>query len=199
MDSEKGSRLILDARAGSTEALNAVFERHADRLLALVRLRLGPQLRRRLEAQDIVQATLLKAFLGIHRFEGSDSGSLMAWLAAIAVDEIRDQTKFHGREKRDLSRDTSIDDETSLLADEITSQVSRLQLRDDSRLLERVLEELEDDHREVILLRSFEELTFPEIAERMGRSPDACRMLYGRAMFAVTERMKRARGRGRED
>jgi DNA-directed RNA polymerase specialized sigma24 family protein len=39
---------------------------------------------------------------------------------------------------------------------------------------------LAPDHREIILLRKFEELPFAEIAQRLGRSEDACRMLRAR-------------------
>jgi len=41
----------------------------------------------------------------------------------------------------------------------------------------------------VILLRKFEELSFKEIALRLGRSEDACRMLLARAMTALTMKM----------
>ena len=38
----------------------------------------------------------------------------------------------------------------------------------------------------MILLRKFEELSFAEIARRLGKSEDACRMLLARAMTALT-------------
>ena len=59
--------------------------------------------------------------------------------------------------------------------------------------LERALEQLEESHREVILLRKFEELSFAEIGRRMDRKPDACRMLLVRAMTALTLQMRDAR------
>ena len=40
--------------------------------------------------------------------------------------------------------------------------------------------------RELIVLRKLEELSYREIGERMGKSPDACRMLLARAMTALT-------------
>lgn len=192
VSSRETSQLIRAARQGSQEALNTVLECYAVRLHALVRLRLGRRLRRRLESRDIVQATLLKAFLGIDRFDGG--GSFMGWLAAIAVHEIRDQARYFGRGKRDAALDTSVDGKADFLAAELRSHTSQLQLDEDSRLLEQILDELAPDQREVIILRSFEELSFPQIATRMGRRPDACRKLFGRAMFSLTTRMKDARG-----
>ena len=52
--------------------------------------------------------------------------------------------------------------------------------------LTRALEGLDPDHREVIVLRRLEELSFKEMATRLGRSEDARRMLLVRAMAALT-------------
>jgi RNA polymerase sigma factor (sigma-70 family) len=52
--------------------------------------------------------------------------------------------------------------------------------------LEAALEELGEAQREIIVLRKLEELTFPEIARRLDKSEDACRMAFSRAMAALT-------------
>ncbi len=83
-----------------------------------------------------------------------------------------------------------LDDAASALAANLRSQTSRLVLDEKMQRLERALESLDDGHREVILLRRFEELSFKEIGERLGKSPDACRMLLARAMTALTLRMR---------
>ncbi len=190
MHPEESSRLFQQARKGSREALNAVFERYGDRLHALIRFRLGPQLRRRLESRDILQATLLKAFKGIDRFEGSGSRSMMAWLGTIARDEICDQADFYGRQKRDAGRDTTFDDRIDPLVRQVHTEASRLQLQQDAERLEQALDQLNEAQREIILLRHYEELSFPEIGERLGKSPDACRMQLARAMTALTLKMR---------
>lgn len=186
MPSATETQLIRRAKDGSSEALNVLFERYGERLLALVRLRLGPDLRRHLESRDVVQETLLKAFRGIDRFAGSGEGSLMGWLGAIARNEVRDQAKHFGRMARDAARTVPLEDAGPQVAAQLRSEVSRLDLEARARLLERALESLGEAHREVILLRRFEELTYPEIGEVMGRSPDACRVLHARAMVALT-------------
>jgi DNA-directed RNA polymerase specialized sigma24 family protein len=43
--------------------------------------------------------------------------------------------------------------------------------------------------RELIILRKLEELTFPEIARRLGKTEDACRVGFSRAMAALTLKM----------
>jgi len=194
MGTSPESQLIRRAAEGSSAALNAVFERYGERLLALIRLRLGPRLRNQVGSQDVLQQTLLKAFRRIEQFEGSGETSLMGWLGAIARNEIRDQAKYLGREARDVNRNVPLEEERHVWARQVRTQSSRLALKEQSRLLEQALESLSEAHREVILLRRYEELTYPEIGERMGKSPDACRVVHVRAMAALTVKMKEMSG-----
>jgi RNA polymerase sigma-70 factor (ECF subfamily) len=191
MATEDRSSLFAAARQGSRTALDEVFARYGGRLHALIRMRLGPDLRRRLESRDILQATLLKAFQGIHRFDGSGSRSMMAWLGTIAQAEICDQADYHRRQKRDSGRETALASKADPIAADLRSEVSRLALAEESRRLERAIEALSEAHREIVLLRDFEELSFREAGERLGKSPDACRMLYARALTALTLEMRR--------
>ena len=90
MRDESSDGLIERAKAGSPEALNVLYARISPRLLAYIRLRLGRDLRARLESRDILQVTLLKSCQKLHEFRGSETRSLIAWLARIAEHEIRD-------------------------------------------------------------------------------------------------------------
>ena len=56
--------------------------------------------------------------------------------------------------------------------------------------MERALESLPDAQREIIVLRKLEELTFAEIGVQLGKSEDACRVAFARAMAALVLRMK---------
>lgn len=176
--------LVQRAKQGSDAALNLLYERCAGRLLAYIRLRMGRDLRARLESRDILQATLLKSVEHLQELKGNETQSLMAWLARIAEHEIRDRADYHKRQRRDGAREVSLDDQP--VADDARSPLSRVILDERARRLEAALDTLTPAHREVILLRKFEELTFPQIARRLGKSEDACRMLFTRAMTALT-------------
>jgi RNA polymerase sigma-70 factor, ECF subfamily len=189
MTSAAGSELLRQAHEGSPEAMSALFARYGGRLHALIRMRLGPHLRRRLESRDVLQVTLLRAFQGLDRFDGSGSRSFMAWLGAIAQAEICDQADYHGRGKRDMARETALTSRADPVAEQLRSEVSRLQLEADLERLLVALDTLVAKQREAVLLRSLEELSFNEVGERMGKSPDACRMLYTRALANLAERM----------
>lgn len=185
--------LLRQAKAGSPDALNRLYERCAGRLLSYIRLRMGQPLRARLESRDILQATFLKSLTHLDQLEGSETGSLMAWLARIAENEIRDRADFEGRQRRDAAREVPIDDDAAFRAS-AHSALSEVILDEEALQLERALEALSPAHREIILLRKFEELSFAEIGGRLGKSEDACRMLLARAMTALTLKLSETAG-----
>jgi RNA polymerase sigma-70 factor (ECF subfamily) len=59
-------------------------------------------------------------------------------------------------------------------------------LEEEMLRLEAGLESLPEHYRQIIVLRKLEELGWAEIASRLGKSEDACRMLLARAMAALT-------------
>ncbi len=189
MDRTETTALLLEAKGGSDEALNRLLERCAGKLLALIRLRMDRGLRTRMDSRDILNASLMKAFQHLDQFEKADGSSLMGWLARIAENELRDQRDYHGREMRDAAQVVALDRLDGLEA-RVRSQTSRLFLKEELNRLEQALQTLDEQHREVILLRKLEELSFAEIGQRMGKSADACRMLLSRAMAALTLEMQ---------
>ena len=177
--------LLARARQGDQHALSLLCERISPRLLTYIRVRMGRDVRTRLESRDILQASLVKAFQKIGEFRGTETRSLLSWLARIAEHEIRDSFDHVHRHRRDAARETDLDRAAAVAA--ITrSALSRLILDEQARRIEVALGSLSPDHRDVILMRKFEELSFGEIARRIGRSEDASRMLLARAMTALT-------------
>lgn len=198
MNGPASADLLQRAKAGSSEALNQLYERCGGRLLAYIRLRMGREMRARLESRDILQATLLKSVEHFDDFQGDHSRSLMAWLAKIAEHEIRDRADYQKRLRRDAARETTLETDPSLPA-AARSALSQAILTEEAQRLEAALESLAPAHRDVILLRKFEELSFADIARRLGKSEDACRMLLARAMTALTLRLASAPPPARHD
>jgi len=189
MDREETTALLRRAREGVPDALEGLYERVAPRLLSFIRLRMGRTLRARLESRDILQATFLKSFEHLQSFEQSDAASLMAWLSRIAENEIRDRADHQGRQCRNARLEVPLETVHTAIAAGVGSALSQVVLDEQAERLERWLEDLDERHREVIILRSFQELSFKEIGARLGKSEDASRMLYARAMAALTMRV----------
>src|SRR6185436_18440399 len=96
--------LLRRAQQGERPALERLLERYYERVRRIVRLRLGPSLRRRLESGDILQETFLAAVRNFARFELRDEGSFINWLAVLAENQIRDAADHHGAQKRAMLR-----------------------------------------------------------------------------------------------
>ncbi len=173
------THLIERAKTGDRGAFDELTSVLRERLLALVRSRLGKALRGKLEAEDVVQDALLKAFESIHAFRGTDADSLWGWLASISEHLI-----WNASRKRSLQV-------TSLALDQPDPGVSPSRsLRREDRLtrLERAVSELKPDQREVIVLAKIEGLKTKEIAERLGRPEDSVRQLLSRGLRALREK-----------
>jgi RNA polymerase sigma-70 factor (ECF subfamily) len=179
-------QLFEHARGGAPDDVNAFYERCARKLLPLIRLRLGRTLRREMESRDILQTVLCKSFQRLKQVD--DPAAVMSWLAKIAENEIRDQADFHQRQRRDAAQRAPLDDAAEVPAP-VRQALSQAILSEQGQRLEAALDAMTDAERELIVLRKFEELTFPEMAARLGKSEDACRMAFSRAMAALTIRM----------
>lgn len=179
--------LFERARAGSDADQNAFFDRAARKLMPLIRLRMGRSLRSDVESRDILQAVLLKSLNRLNQVR--DPAAVMGWLARIADNEIRDRADYVSRQRRDAARRVPLDEEAVEVPAVVHQALSQVILDERAKKLEAALESLPDTQREVIVLRMFEELGFAEIGRRIGKSEDASRMAFARAMAALTLRM----------
>lgn len=186
--------LLKDAQGGDPKALNALLTRYFERVLRIVRARLGGKLRGRHDSMDIAQGAMVRVLQGLGKFEPKSEGALIQWMSKLVENEIRDLADYHDAKKRRLSKEIPILPST-------TSRVgleSRLQdlsqkspsqqvaLGEDLLSLEKAMDKLGKE-REPILLREYAGLTFKEIAQELHLSEDAARMRYVRAMDKLTD------------
>ena len=151
-------------------------------------------LRPRVSPSDVVQETLLRAHNRFGQFRGATEPELVAWLRAILVNNLAKFVEQHVlAERRDLRREVSLEKigvslENSalrianLLPATGKSPSMALQQQEESVELSDRLAQLPDDYRQVLVLRNLQELPFERIAQRMGRSVGATRMLWLRAI-----------------
>jgi RNA polymerase sigma-70 factor (ECF subfamily) len=167
-------------------------------LLLLARIEVGGRLRRKIDPSDLVQETLIEAHQNFARFEGTTEGQFLAWLRRIlagkAANTVRHYIGTRGRDIRheldnDVSRslDQSTDRLQQLAAPSGISPARQVMRREQSVVVANALQGLPEDYREVLLLRHWEDLTFPEIARRMERSVDSVEKLWMRALARVRQ------------
>jgi RNA polymerase sigma-70 factor, ECF subfamily len=175
--------LVRRIQRGEREAWNELFARYHDQLLLGVRLRLGAGLRRHLESEDIFQSVALEAFRELERFEYRGQGSLERYLHTLVLNKLRDRADTFAAAKR--AGAVRLDE--SLAAD--------LPAREPSyhaagfERLERALQALPADARELIVLRKLEGLSSQEVAAHLGTSDAAVRKAYSRALAQLTTRL----------
>ena len=187
---DETTRLFDAARGGAPDAVDALYRRCAGKLLPWIRLRMGRTLRAEMESRDILQSVMVKAVQKLPTLQQGEA--LMAWLAKIADREILDRVDYVQRDRRDAARKVPLDAAADVPAP-LRRALSQVILNEQAERLERALEALPSDQREVIVLRKLEELSFAEIGQRIAKSEDAARMAFSRAMAALARRLQSER------
>jgi RNA polymerase sigma-70 factor (ECF subfamily) len=188
--------LLQSARAGEGAALGRLLEPYRNYLTLLARLQVGRRLQGKVDASDLVQETFMEAHRDFARFRGTTEGELMAWLRQILATNLADEVRrFQGTRRRNvrLERNLAVQlDQSSQaldcgLVDRSASPSEKAARRERAVLLADALERLPPAYREVLILRHLEELRFPEVARRMGRTLDSVKNLWVRALAQVRD------------
>lgn len=180
--------LVREAQGGQTAAREELFQRYSDRVLGIVRARIGPRLRRNVESGDIAQEALIEALQSLDRFETRGESSLIRWLATIVQNRISARAKYFSAERRSSAREIALDglgnEHDSSIDPPARVNTPSLEVRnaEEQGLVEECLHELPENYRELILLRDYAGSPWEEVAESVGAaSPDAARMMHTRA------------------
>ncbi len=191
---QKTRHLVVLAKEGDKSALNQLYRVYAERVRWMVRLRMGKELRSKLESMDLVQDTLIHALSGLDDFTYKDEGDFVRWLSKIAENELRGSLRRLHAEKRDVRKELRLDNYGPTTSDrflgtlgpiESTTPSVIMSRKEDLAKLEKAMDELKPEYREAIILTKIEGLSYEKVATRLDKSPDAVRMLATRAMVAL--------------
>jgi RNA polymerase sigma-70 factor (ECF subfamily) len=194
--------LLQRIRAGDRQAADELFAAHQDRLCLAIRIGFPRELRAVLDAEDLVQRTVLNALLALDDFEYSGEGTFLSWLTRIAANQIRDALRHHGRQRRDVRREHHLESEATG-GEELGRRLSAEQptpsehaIGNETRaLLERGLDSLSERHRELLVQIDVLGVEAEVIAEREGKSVDAIRVAAHRAKNNLAAWFERQAGR----
>jgi RNA polymerase sigma-70 factor (ECF subfamily) len=179
------AQLLAAARAGDREALDKLIVRYQDRVLARIRLMMGPGARRQAESMDLVQGAFVDLLASLPRLELADENSLLRFIIAVARNNIRDAVRKK-RERAFESLSLSVDGRPANTATPSDDIVQKELVH---RVAE-VFETLRKEHRTVIELRNLEGLSFQEIGARMARTEAAAFRLHARALVHLGSLLK---------
>ena len=183
--------LLLEARTGDGATLGRLLERYRNYLRLLARIEIGRKLQGKIDASDLVQEVFLDAHRYFPKFRGTAEPQFVQWLREILAGTLANQVRrYFGTQARDLRLERSIaadlDRSSMALAgipiDPHSSPSEQVMRGEQSLQVAEAIGLLSPDYQTVIVLRHLEELTFPQIAERMERSVDSVEKLWLRGL-----------------
>ena len=192
--------LLARCRAGEAAARDQLFGRYRHYLWLLAQAQLGRLVRAKCDASDVVQMTLLEAHRDLRQFTGREEAELLAWMRRILAHNLFNEHRRFSAKRRQATREVSIDhvlggiEQSSLslgrgLADSAPPPSQLAAKREAAVAMADCLAQLPEDYRTVLVLRILEGLPAEEVAERMGRTAGAVRMLQLRALGAMRKLM----------
>ena len=180
-----------------TQALADFLAAHRPQLMAFIERQLGSALRRKIEPDDVFQETSAEAVRALPAAELGDRDPF-SWLCQIAERRIIDlHRRFFGAKKRDAAREVSLGSSSgsdtqpagliNLLVASLTtpSQAFSRNARE-ARLLE-ALDKLPEEQRTALRLRYIDDLPSKQIAERLGKTDAAVRVMLTRSLKKLHE------------
>jgi len=163
--------------AGDVEAYTALVDRYYDRCARFAVRMLG----NRDDAEDALQATFLRAYRALDRYQERDRFS--AWLYRILVNQCRSMAARRAHRERVFVREEAV---LARAADERPNWSG-----EDEELVQRVLSELDPLLREAFLLKHIEEMSYEEMSALTGVGVSALKMRVKRACDRLRERWER--------
>lgn len=185
LESENFAR---DAAENSLELLHTAAQRC-----------LPKQLRSKMDSWDLAHEAWIHAWERCEQFRGKTPAEFHAWLKQILrrrAEDIRRQ--FQETQKRQLEREIPLESVTAgsqrrrPVVDPHPTPGTRVAAREIISYLDDCLDQLSADHRTVLKLRHWDRKSFAEIGEAMGRSPEAARKLWTRAIEQLRSLLARA-------
>ena len=175
--------LIARARAGDAQAFDALVLEYQDRVFNMCYRMLA----NRDDALDVAQEVFLTVFRSIRRFEARARFS--TWLYRITVNRCRDELRRRGSVKHTRPHSLSASEDPIEPSGHEPSPDEQASARELQALVERCIDELPGDVREVLVLRDTQDLPYEDIASVLEIPVGTVRSRLNRARTLLKERL----------
>jgi RNA polymerase sigma-70 factor (ECF subfamily) len=200
-NSPQTQELLDQARQGNTRAADQLLAQHREPVRRMIDLRLDPAIAARVDASDVVQEVLLEASRRLDGYLREPSMPFHLWLRHIAKDHIIDAHRRHRQaQRRGVDREqpvvpaafadhSSIELAAQFIDQELTPASAAMQ-QELQRRLHLAIAELDEDDREIVLMRHFEQLSNQDVAALLDLTEPAASMRHLRALRRLRELLK---------
>ncbi|RZJ99234.1 MAG: sigma-70 family RNA polymerase sigma factor, partial [Flavobacterium sp.] len=162
--------------AGDENALASLIKRHQSKIYGFIYSKTGD----RDVSEDIFQDTFIKVIKTLKSNSYNEEGKFLPWVMRIAHNLIVDY--FRKNKKMPMFRETEEFSIFSIMTDNnpnIEAQMITTQVEND---LQKLIDELPNDQKEVLVMRIYQDLSFKEISELTGVSINTA---LGRMRYAL--------------
>lgn len=184
-------RLLVERfKNGDESAFSEMMDRYWGRIYGLV----NQMLRNQQDAEEVTQDAFVRAHRGLAKFRGDSAFS--TWLYQIATNLARNRYWYWFRRKRDktISFDQPIGDEdggtlAEIFPAEIESPDDIAVTQEFTDRIAESMEQLNDKHREILVLRNVQDHSYEEIAQILDISVGTVKSRIARAREALRKEM----------
>ena len=168
--------LVKNYIAGDENALAVLITRHQSKIYGFIYSKLAD----RDVADDVFQDTFMKVIKTLKSNSYNEEGKFLPWVMRIAHNLIVDH--YRKNKKMPMLRETEEFSIFSILTDSSLNVEGRMITELIEKDLQRIVEELPADQKEVLMMRLYQDLSFNEIAELTNVSINTA---LGRMRYAI--------------
>ncbi|MCG0240062.1 MAG: sigma-70 family RNA polymerase sigma factor [Firmicutes bacterium] len=188
MSPSEEAKLVERARQGDVDAFEALIIQYERKVYNLAyRLTGNPE-----DASDLAQEAFVRVYQSLGDFRGDSS--FATWLYRIVANACRDELRRRQRQ-RTVSLEVTVENEDGEMvrqyADEGEGPDQTLERVELQRLVRETLATLDEDHRQILILRDFQDLSYQDIADLLNLSLGTVKSRINRARHALKVKLAR--------
>lgn len=189
-ESDEDRTLVQQSVKGSREAFSELVEKYYKKIYNLAYRYVGDSE----EANDLAQEIFTAAFQNLKKFRGDAKFS--TWLFQIATNRGKNRFKYLKRRGYFASRGPSESDDDrdsgpKPVPDHSTNPETMLASKQLQKIVQDAINELDPDHKEIVILRDIEGFSYEEIAQILNLPEGTTKSRLHRARMVVKEKLKK--------
>lgn len=170
--------------------LRLLLEKHLGLLRAHVRGSAGAKLLKKEPLSDLVQSVALEVLADAQAQEFADETAFRRWLWRVATNKVLSKNRHWSAQRREGARERALDDDIEPADDIELAPAARAERADELERLARALDELDDDSREVLVLRRIFDVPPEVVARELGIAESTVRWRTAQALAKLAARLR---------